>query len=70
MNLRPLRRGAPLTARERQVVQMVIDGRFTKQIAHELGISTRTVELHTYRARHKMGARNIAEMVRITLTGK
>lgn len=55
---------ARLTARERDVFEAVIDGKPTKAIADELGISPRTVDVHRYHLMEKLGARNAAELVR------
>lgn len=43
---------APLTLRERQVLRLIVAEKSTKRIAHELGLSPRTVEV--YRAHLKM----------------
>jgi two-component system response regulator FixJ len=56
-----------LTKREREVLDLVVAGRANKVIAHELGISPRTVELHRARVMDKMNARTVADLVRITL---
>lgn len=52
-----------LTAREREVLEHLAGGRISKVIAHELGISERTVELHRSRILKKMGARNTTELL-------
>jgi FixJ family two-component response regulator len=59
-----------LTDREREVLNLVSVGRRNKQIADELGISVKTVEVHRARAMEKMGVTTIAELVRATLRGK
>jgi len=41
-----------------------------KEIAATLGISPRTVEVHKTRLMAKLGVRNVAELVRFTLTAK
>jgi two-component system response regulator DctR len=53
-----------LTFRERQVLQFVVDGRTTKEIAGDLGLSYRTVEVHRRHIMAKTGARTTAELVR------
>ena len=58
---------AELTKRERQVLDLVVAGRANKVIAHELGISPRTVELHRARVMDKMNARTVADLVRVSL---
>lgn len=51
----------PLTEREVHVLSMSCRGLSDAQIAHEAGISPRTVRFHFENARHKLGARNRAE---------
>ena len=45
-----------LAPRERQVMRLVVSGRLNKQIAHELGISERTIKLYRGQVMRKMGA--------------
>ena len=63
------RRIADLTARERQVVEMVVEGNPNKQIAYVLGISQRTVETHRATAMKKIGARSLSELIHLTIAG-
>lgn len=56
-----------LSARERQVFELVAEGHANKVIAIDLGISERTVEVHRSQAMKKMQARTLAELVRIHL---
>ncbi len=56
-----------LTGRERQVLAGVLDGLQNKMIAHRLGISSRTVEVHRANAMAKMEARNLAQLMRMAL---
>lgn len=58
-----------LTLRERQVVEMVVEGNPNKQIAYVLGISQRTVETHRATAMKKVGARTLSELIHLTITG-
>ena len=58
---------ARLTPRERNVMSLIVDGRSTKIAAYELGISPRTVEIHRARIMDKIGARNIADVVRVAM---
>jgi FixJ family two-component response regulator len=63
------RRIAGLTSRERQVVEMVVEGNPNKQIAYVLGISQRTVETHRATAMKKVGARTLSELIHLTIAG-
>ena len=58
-----------LTWRERQVVEMVVEGNPNKQIAYVLGISQRTVETHRATAMKKVGARTLSELIHLTIAG-
>lgn len=58
---------AALTAREREVLEHAAKGLHAKEIAAVLGISPRTVEVHKSRLMEKLGARNLAELVRLAL---
>jgi two-component system response regulator DctR len=53
---------AELTEREREVMQLVIDGRPNKLIADALAISVRTVEVHRARVFDKMGVKSAVEL--------
>lgn len=57
-----------LTEREKEVFDLLIEGQQNKVIAHKLGISTRTVEVHRARVMEKLGARNIADLVKNSLS--
>ncbi|WP_231880954.1 response regulator transcription factor [Halothiobacillus diazotrophicus] len=58
-----------LTDREREVMSLAIEGRSNKEIARQLGISHRTVEIHRARVMHKTGADSLVELVRIAELG-
>ena len=55
-----------LTLRERQVLELVIEGRLNKQIAADLGIAEKTVKVHRGHMMEKMNVRSVAELVRAT----
>lgn len=56
-----------LTPRERMVLRGLVLGRPNKVIAHQLGISPRTVEAHRAAVMDKLGVRSLAEAVRLAL---
>ena len=58
-------RYATLSPRELQVMQLVTAGKMNKQVAGELGISEITVKIHRGAAMRKMGARSLADLVRM-----
>lgn len=58
---------AELSERQRQVMDLVAEGMANKEIAARLGISPRTVEIYRAKVMEKMGARNLAELVRMAL---
>jgi two-component system response regulator FixJ len=56
-----------LTPRERDVLGRLVEGRPNKVIAHELGISPRTVEIHRANLMEKLSCRSLAEAVRMAI---
>ncbi len=60
-------RFARLTPREKQVMGMVVRGNLNKQIASELNLSTKTVEVHRAHVMEKMEARSLADLVRYAI---
>ena len=54
-----------LSAREQQIMLLVTAGKMNKQIAGDLGISEITVKIHRGAAMRKMGARTLADLVRM-----
>ena len=55
-----------LTAREREVMDLVVSGLINKQIGSELGLSEVTVKIHRGRMMQKMQADSLADLVRMT----
>jgi FixJ family two-component response regulator len=62
------RRLQHLTPGEHGVLRLLIDGRLNKEIAEELGLSVRTIEVRRSKLMKKMKADSLAELVRATLT--
>jgi FixJ family two-component response regulator len=58
-------RFAALTPREKEVIALVIAGRMNKQIAGDMGVSEITVKVHRGNAVRKMGARSLADLVKM-----
>lgn len=56
-----------LTARELQVMKLVVEGFQNKAIADNLNISEKTVEAHRSRVMNKTGAKSLSELVRLAL---
>jgi FixJ family two-component response regulator len=56
---------ARLTPREREVLDRLVLGRYPKQIAAELGLGRRTVDVHRAHILQKMGARSVIELVQM-----
>jgi len=53
-----------LTAKEREVVQLVAEGKSTKQIAAHLNVSVKTIETHRWQAMKKLGMHSVAELTK------
>ncbi len=61
---------AQLTPREREVMELIVEGLANKQMAVRLGISEKTVEVHRSRARRKLRAESVADLVKIALRSR
>lgn len=57
-----------LTPREKDVLEMIALGKLNKQIAFDLGITQRTVEVHRARVMEKMQARTVADLLRTVMS--
>jgi DNA-binding NarL/FixJ family response regulator len=60
-------KAAPLSKREREILQKVADGATTRQVASDLGISPHTVKTHLERIFEKLGANDRAQAVAIAI---
>jgi len=56
-----------LTPRETQVMQEIVAGHSSKVIAHRLGLSPKTIEVHRSRVMKKTGAANVSQLVRMVV---
>ena len=57
----------PLSRREREVLQLVAEGKTSKEIAHLLGVTTKTAEVHRVRIMKKLGIQGTAALVRYAI---
>jgi DNA-binding NarL/FixJ family response regulator len=60
----------PLTSRQREVLQLLAEGRSAKETAAILNLSSRTVEFHKYRLMHQLGLRTTAELTQFAIKHK
>src|SRR4029079_17211008 len=67
---RPQPTSSTLTHREREVVQLIAEGKINKQVAQLLNISIKTVETHRASAMQNLKARTPAELVRYAVRNK
>ena len=61
---KPAKASEDLTQRQVEILQLIAEGRTSKEIAHILEISTKTVDFHRARIMARLGAHSTAEMVR------
>lgn len=57
-----------LSAREKEIIRLIVDGKLSKEIANELGISQKTVENHRHRLFRKLEVNNVAELLKKVLS--
>lgn len=62
------KRTPELTARQKEILQLIAEGKAPKEIATILNVSPRTVEFHKYRIMDIIGAKTIAELTRYAVT--
>lgn len=61
------RDGEPLTSRQREVLQLIAEGRSTRDIAERLSISIKTVETHRAQVMERLGIRDVASLTRYAM---
>jgi DNA-binding NarL/FixJ family response regulator len=59
--------GEALTPRQREVLQLLAEGRRVKEIAAQLGLSVRTVETHKYEIMHLLEVDNMVDLVKFAI---
>ena len=59
-----------LTAREREIIQLVAEGQSSKEAASTLGISVKTVEAHRANVMRKLHLRSVSDLVRYAIRNK
>lgn len=59
--------GAPLTPREREVLQLLAEGKTNKEVAASLGIGLKTVETHRMNLMAKLGLHSVVDLVRYAI---
>jgi DNA-binding NarL/FixJ family response regulator len=64
---RPMMPGLLLTARERQILQQIAEGKSNKQIARALDLSVRTVETHRLNIKRKLNIDGQAELIKFAV---
>jgi two-component system, LuxR family, response regulator FixJ len=61
---------AELTPREREVMDLVVSGKPNREIAEQLGLSAKTIEVHRAHVMHKLRVDSLAELVRLHMAHK
>lgn len=59
-----------LTKREREVLQLIVNGHSSKTAAMKLELSSRTIEVHRAKVMRKLYAKNTADLIRIVMTSR
>ena len=63
-------RFSALSPREKEILDLVIEGRTSKQIARHLGISDKTVDVHRTNLMRKVGVNSVAKLVKLAVTAR
>lgn len=64
------KKSASLTPRERELVQLLVEGKSNKEAAGTLGISVKTVETHRAAVMHKLALRSVSDLVRYAIRNR
>jgi DNA-binding NarL/FixJ family response regulator len=59
-----------LTSRQREIVQLIAEGKSSKKVASELGLSLKTAETHRSNLMRRLGCHTVAELVRYAVRNK
>ena len=62
--------GGNLTPREREIIQLLAEGKSNKEVAAVLNVSTRTIETHRANIMHKLGINSLSGLVRYAIRNK
>jgi DNA-binding NarL/FixJ family response regulator len=62
-----LRQSRDLTVRQREVLQLLAEGRTMKEVANILGVTARTVAFHKYKIMQRLGLKNNSDLVRLAI---
>ena len=57
----------PLTPRQKEILKLVAQGLTNREVAHQLKISVRTVEVHRFNLMRRLNVRNVAQLLRQAL---
>ena len=63
-------KGSRLTPREREIVQLLAEGKSSKEVAYQLGISVKTAETHRSRIMAKLEFRSVSDLVRYAVRNR
>ena len=58
---------AALTAREREIVQLLVEGKTNKEVGVSLGVSVKTVDAHRANVMHKLDLHSVTDLVRYAI---
>jgi len=64
------RESTRLSPREREIVQLLAEGKANKEVAAHLNISVKTVETHRSNVMHKLGLTSMSDLVRYAIRNK